>query len=85
MALKVAIDKVLAGVPSALQDPIRPEFYKCCVEVNTGVCRDVAEAEKDLDAKLAATARIAGSHGVLLAVMGRVARPRPRDDRGPHM
>jgi glutamate---cysteine ligase / carboxylate-amine ligase len=67
MALTGAIEKVLAGVPAQFQDSIKPEFYDCCVEINTGVCRDVPDAERDLVAKLAATARIAGSHGVLLA------------------
>src|SRR3954451_4340054 len=67
MALTGAIDEILAGVPAEFRDAIKPEFYDCCVEINTGVCRDVAEVERDLVAKLATTARIAGPHGVLLA------------------
>src|SRR4051812_41987759 len=66
MALTGAIDEVLAGVPAEFQESIKPEVYDCCVEINTGVCRDVADVEQDLAAKLAATARIAASHGVLL-------------------
>src|SRR3954466_9388652 len=67
MALAGAVDAVLAGVPAEFRDSIKPEFYDCCVEINTGVCRDVAEVEQDLGAKLAATARVAGGHDILLA------------------
>src|SRR5438128_595547 len=67
LALTGAIDQILAGVPAEFQDAIKPEFYDCCVEINTGVCRDVPEVEQDLVAKLAATARIGGSRDVLLA------------------
>jgi carboxylate-amine ligase len=67
MALTGAIDEVLAGVPAEYRGSIKPEFYGCCVEINTGVCRDVDEIERDLGAKLATTARIARSRDVLLA------------------
>src|SRR3954469_19088370 len=67
MALAGAVDAVLAAVPAEFRDSIKPEFYDCCVEINTGVCRDVAEVGRDLAVKLSATARIAGRLGVLLA------------------
>src|SRR3954464_13967070 len=67
MALAGAAGAVLAGVPAEFRDSIKPEFYDCCVEINTGVCRDVAQVEQDLVAKLVATTRIAGSHGIQLA------------------
>src|SRR3954452_2320908 len=67
MALTGAIDEVLAGVPAELQDSIKPEFFDSCLEVNTGVCRDVAEVGSDLSAKLDAAARVAAARGVLLA------------------
>lgn len=67
MALTGAIDAILADVPAGFQDAIQQEFYDCCVEINTGVCRDVDEVERDLEASLAVTGRIAGRHGVLLA------------------
>ena len=66
MALTGAIDQILAGVPAGFRDSIKPEFYDCCVEINTGVCRDVAEVEQDLGAS-GRHRRIAGRHGVLLA------------------
>src|SRR4051812_17782447 len=67
LALTGAIDEILAGVPAEFRDSISPEFNDCCVEINTGVCRDVAEVRQDLVAKLAATARIGESRNVLLA------------------
>src|SRR4051812_1620673 len=67
LALTGAADQLLAAVPAELRDSIKPEFYECCVEINTGVCRDVAEVGRDLAVKLSATARIAGGLGVLLA------------------
>src|SRR3954452_6555737 len=67
MALRGAIFEVLAGVPADFQDSVKPEFYHCCVEINTGVCRDVAEVENDLATKVTATARAAALKGALLA------------------
>src|SRR6478609_2998231 len=67
MALTGAADKVLAGIPAGFRDAVKPEFYDSCVEVNTGVCGSVEDVEHDLAASLAATARAAGRHGVLLA------------------
>src|SRR3954454_19035259 len=67
LALTGASDHILAGVPGEFQDSVKPEFYDCCVEINTGVCRDVAEVERDLGAKLAVATRIGGSCDVLFA------------------
>lgn len=65
--LAPAAEAILAGVPAELADSVKPEFYSCCVEVNTGVCRDVAEVGRDLAAKHEAVAGVAGVHGVRLA------------------
>ena len=57
------------GSPPRLATSVKPEFYDCCVEINTGVCRDVAEVGRDLAAKLgpppqaAAAARASSSPG----------------------
>src|SRR4051794_22718712 len=67
LALTGAADKVLAEVPDPAKDAVKPEFYDCCVELNTGVCRDRAAVERGLAPALPATARAAGRHGVLLA------------------
>src|SRR4051812_1258884 len=67
MALRGAIDPILAGMPAEFQDSVKPEFYESCVEICTGVCHDVAEVECDLDVKLAALARVAHEQGICLA------------------
>jgi len=67
LALTGAAAKVLADVPDGARGAVKPEFYDCCVEVNTGVCGDVGEVERDLAASLPATAQAAARHGVLLA------------------
>lgn len=46
-------DDILETIPAELQESVKPELYQCCVEVNTGICRDVDEVGRDLAAKLA--------------------------------
>jgi len=48
MDLRGAIGDVLAGLPAAASDRAKSEFLQCYVEIDTGVCRDVAEAGRDL-------------------------------------
>src|ERR687893_762920 len=52
MALRGAIAEVLAALPAGLHESVKPELLQCCLEVTTEVCRDVAEAERDLAHKL---------------------------------
>lgn len=66
MALASAIDTVLAEVPTKYKEMIKPEFYQSCVEINTDVCRSVAQVGTDLVPKLTLAARVAGRHGLLL-------------------
>jgi carboxylate-amine ligase len=66
LALTGACDEILAEVTPEYQGSVKPEFYDSCVEINTGVCGDLAEVERDLGARLDAVARVAGRHGVLL-------------------
>jgi carboxylate-amine ligase len=65
--LRPGVDEILASVPDEIVESVKPEFYPCCVEVNTGVCRDVEEVGRDLAPKLAATAEAAAGHGMRLA------------------
>ena len=67
MALKSAIGEILADLPAALHDSVKPEFMQCYVEINTGVCRTVDEVEADLAPKIRAVERVADRHGVRLA------------------
>jgi len=66
LALAGACGEVLAEVTPEFQGAVKPEFYDSCVEINTGVCGDVAAVGHDLGARLAAAARAAERHGILL-------------------
>ena len=52
MALRNANRDVLERVPPAFAGEIKPELMQCYVEVNTGICDTVEEAEQDLREKL---------------------------------
>src|SRR4051812_38731186 len=60
-------EDVMARVPPGLRDSVKPEFFPCCVEVNTGVCRDVEEVGHDLAPKLDAAAEAAAGCRARLA------------------
>jgi glutamate---cysteine ligase / carboxylate-amine ligase len=60
-------DEILADVPVEIQGSVKPEFYPCCIEVNSDICRDVEEVGRDLAPKLAAAGEAAARHGVRLA------------------
>lgn len=66
LALTGAAEQILGEIPGEFRGSVKPEFYHCCVEISTDVCRDVTHVEHDLKRKLAATAQVAGRHGVLL-------------------
>jgi carboxylate-amine ligase len=66
LALKSAIGQILADLPPALHDSVKPEFMQCYVEINTGVDRTVDEVEADLAPKIRAVERLADRHGVRL-------------------
>ena len=65
-ALQGSAADVLAAVPNEYRRAIKPEYYDCCIEVATDVCRDVDEAGRDLRGKLAAADWAARGCGVLL-------------------
>lgn len=65
--LKPVGDDVIATVPPELEESIKPELYQCCVEINTGICRDVDEVGRDLGAKLAFVQERAASFGARMA------------------
>ncbi len=54
MALKNANSQILARLPPALQETIKPELMQCYLEINTGVCATISETEVDLREKLGA-------------------------------
>ncbi|MDB5350607.1 MAG: glutamate--cysteine ligase [Planctomycetota bacterium] len=66
MALKSAIGEVLEGLHPALRDSVKPEFMQCYVEINTDVCRTVADVGSDLGRKIRSVEQSAARNGVEL-------------------
>ena len=62
MALKSAIDAIMAEIPAALRGAVKPEFMQCYVEINTDVHRTVGDLEHDLTAKIEAVLEAAACH-----------------------
>ncbi|RCS47722.1 YbdK family carboxylate-amine ligase [Bremerella cremea] len=59
MELASAIHRVLDQLPEDQRELYKPELMQCCLEINTGICHTVAEAEEDL------TKRVKQIEGVL--------------------
>jgi carboxylate-amine ligase len=66
MALSSSIERVLERLPPELANNIKPELMQSYVEINTGVCRTVDEAEGDLRAKLVALEQVTDGLGLRL-------------------
>jgi carboxylate-amine ligase len=66
MGLRSAIDEVLAGLPIAVVDRAKGEFLRCYIELDTVVCREVAEAGRDLAGTIGAVEAAAERAGVAL-------------------
>lgn len=66
MALSSSIEPLLHLLNAGDSACFKPELIQCCVEVNTGVCRTVAEAESDLRRKLIELQKAADQVGVAL-------------------
>lgn len=66
MALRSGVSQILGEIPADLEGSVKPELLQCYVELNTEVCRDVAEADHDLKRKIRAVGDIARAHGLRL-------------------
>jgi carboxylate-amine ligase len=66
MALSSSVEDVMARVPSDLAWCIKPELMQCYIEICSGVSGSIAEAEKDLHAKVIAAEAIADELGLRL-------------------
>ncbi len=66
MALTNASQPILNGAPAAIAAGVKPELMQCYLELNTSVCRTVAETRADLAAKLAAVEPLASDAGARL-------------------
>lgn len=59
MSLSSSIERVLGLVPFEFKDSVKPELMQSYVEINTGVCKTIDQAEQDLTAKLLCVEQIA--------------------------
>lgn len=69
-ALRSAIGDVLARVPAEFAGSVKPELMQCYLEINSGVCRTVAQAELDLRSKVLAVEQACDSLGINLLWSG---------------
>jgi len=63
-------DTLLAEIPAGWGGCFKPELFQSNLEVNTGICATVAEAEQDLAEKLLLLHTVCGRHGVSLVSAG---------------
>ena len=64
--LSSAIDAVLEKLPPSLASQIKPELMQSYLEINTGVCRTVADAGNDLRTKLEELEKVTDALGLKL-------------------
>ena len=57
MALRSAISEILAELPAELEGRGQARAVQCYLEINTEVCHDVAEVERDLAEKIQVVGR----------------------------
>lgn len=66
LVLTSGIQSVLDGLPSGLDEWIKPELMQSYLEINTGVCRTVGEVSDDLRGKLVEVQRVTDGLGLQL-------------------
>jgi carboxylate-amine ligase len=64
MALSSSIHAILDELPADDSQCYKPELMQCCLEINSGVCETVGDAEKDLRAKLVEVEQVADRLGL---------------------
>jgi carboxylate-amine ligase len=65
-ALSNSIEPILDRLPAELKERVKPELMQCYLEINTGVCRTVAEAGDDLRTTIEAVERVTNELGLKL-------------------
>ncbi|REJ69145.1 MAG: YbdK family carboxylate-amine ligase [Planctomycetota bacterium] len=66
MALSNSIADVLEAIPENQSAHYKPELMQSCLEINTGVCTSIAEAERDLRTKIQRAEAICDALGIRL-------------------
>lgn len=70
LALRSGIEPLLGGLPAALRASVKPEFLQCYVEINSDVCRTVADMRSDLESKVRGVEAAAARQGIWLLWAG---------------
>ena len=66
LALTSAVQDVLARLTALPKDSAKPELMQSCIEINTGICEQVSDAESDLRGKLVIVERVLDDLGLRL-------------------
>ena len=66
LALTSAVQDVLARLTELPKDSAKPELMQSCIEINTGICEQVSDAESDLRGKLVIVERVLDDLGLRL-------------------
>jgi carboxylate-amine ligase len=66
MELSNSIDRILAHIPESEHQWFKPELMQSVLEITTGVCTTVGEAEEDLRRKLARVEQLTDREGLRL-------------------
>lgn len=66
MALTSAIRKVLDQLPERFTNAVKPELMQCYLEINSGVCETVGQADADLREKVEAVESVVDRLGLRL-------------------
>ena len=66
LALRSGVAEILASLPPELEGSVKPELFQCYLEINTAICRDVAEVGRDLTGKIQIVQRAARNQGMRL-------------------
>jgi glutamate---cysteine ligase / carboxylate-amine ligase len=66
MELRSGVNPILRELPKDLEGFVKPELFQCYIELNTKVCENVADAHRDLAAKIQVVGEIARRQGVRL-------------------
>jgi carboxylate-amine ligase len=64
--LTSAIEPILSRLPPDLEGRVKPELMQCYLEINTDICRDVADVRRDLQRTLTELYKITDPLGIRL-------------------
>ena len=66
MELCDALHDILSRLSDSVHGGAKPEFYRSCIEINTGICLNVADVRMDLEERLRCLAQAAAESHVSL-------------------